>query len=266
MINHGRTLLLNRPRNGRPSNSFPGEELIPADYRPVAYPSWIVRYMNVLFGRNSSALFVNQRLAQILTVMHSVEDFADYITELDSRITYRTDKIPVSMSNHSFNTLSVTSNSPGSFNLVGEITADVLSGRSSWTWKLEALSSGTVRATDQRTGDASDTEVTITGGLTNVISLPGSDAGVTLSVPSLTAGYAWTLKYDAELNETVTDLLRRLNGASRQDKLNLFGTAAVEPYLTFFGLYEHHFNVAHRLFGVIAALMYRCEEARVGNG
>lgn len=88
MINHYRTLLLNRSREGRPAYGVYGEELIPAEYAPAQETTALQRVRATLLGTDGDALYENVRLAQYMTLLHAHQAFAEYVTGADSRITY----------------------------------------------------------------------------------------------------------------------------------------------------------------------------------
>lgn len=86
MINHARTLLLNKPgRLFQPGTL--GEEYIPAAYSTITLPSYLQAPHDIIFGTNPDKVFENYRLAELLNVIHSTE-FAEFIYRLDPRVTY----------------------------------------------------------------------------------------------------------------------------------------------------------------------------------
>ena len=84
MFNHVRTLLLNRDAD---SAVFPGEEAIPADFRPVTPPSYQQVLRAKLFGADPDKAMLNYRLRQYMTLLHATP-LGHYVTDLDPRITY----------------------------------------------------------------------------------------------------------------------------------------------------------------------------------
>lgn len=86
MINHARTLLLNRTRSGT-HYTDPGYEYIPQDYRPSRLPENLQAIRNVLFGSTPDSYFLNFRAHELLSYIHGT-DLRSFIYDLDPRVTY----------------------------------------------------------------------------------------------------------------------------------------------------------------------------------
>jgi hypothetical protein len=86
MINHARTLLLNQPGKLYMPGII-GEEYIPANYSPVALPSYVITPRRIIFGTDPDKVFLNFRAWELLSLAHETE-LAEFIYELDPRITY----------------------------------------------------------------------------------------------------------------------------------------------------------------------------------
>lgn len=86
MINHVRTLLLNRQREGHGLDE-PGEEYIPADYAPRRLSPAMRRAWQSLFGSQPDRLFLNYRVRQLLQIMHGTV-LGNDILRPDPRVTY----------------------------------------------------------------------------------------------------------------------------------------------------------------------------------
>lgn len=86
MINHARTLLMNVA--GAPGfNGELGEEIVPPDFIPAALPGSINTLRRTLFGADPDRVMLNYRARQLMQVLHSTP-LVEYVTSLDSRITY----------------------------------------------------------------------------------------------------------------------------------------------------------------------------------
>lgn len=86
MINHARTLLINRAGK----NSLPGtvgEEYTPPDYIPVALSSSVLFPHRILFGVAPDNVFLNFRAQELMSLIHATE-LAEYVYALDPRVTY----------------------------------------------------------------------------------------------------------------------------------------------------------------------------------
>ena len=86
MINHVRTLLLNRGPDGYSPAHDPGEEVVPP-YHPRQLQGTLATAHQFLFGLQPDRLFLNFRLAQIMGWLHA-SDLAEQVFVLDNRITY----------------------------------------------------------------------------------------------------------------------------------------------------------------------------------
>jgi len=85
MINHVRTLLLNR--SALEMESVTGYEYIPADYKTTKLPPELERIRNVLYPRGLDLFGEHEITARIIQVMHSPE-LLPYTLSLDPRVTY----------------------------------------------------------------------------------------------------------------------------------------------------------------------------------
>lgn len=98
MINHARTLILNRSDKNRPSYGVDGEEFIPEEYKQLATPAEIKKIRDSMLGTAGDPLYENYILYILMHVLHSVDVSRDYILGLDPRYTYDSrGKNPVSI-------------------------------------------------------------------------------------------------------------------------------------------------------------------------
>ena len=86
MINHVRTLLLNRGRDGTPRTS-PGEEYVPPTFAPRALTTPLRTAFTTLYGGDPDRLMLNYRLRQLTALLHSTE-LEEYVLAKDPRVTY----------------------------------------------------------------------------------------------------------------------------------------------------------------------------------
>ena len=89
MINHARSLILNRQAEGRPELGTFGEEYIPEGYRQLDYTGYLDRIRTALLGSAEDPLYQNYRLMQYMDVMHANQYTEEYLLGLDTRYTYR---------------------------------------------------------------------------------------------------------------------------------------------------------------------------------
>lgn len=88
MINHARSLLLNKPNNGTISVGSYGQEYVPPLYATVTGDTALEAAHAILFGSNPDDFTLNYRLVQYMQLLHSPATESD-ILALDSRYTYR---------------------------------------------------------------------------------------------------------------------------------------------------------------------------------
>lgn len=89
MVNHVRTLLLNMLPEV--VGTTPGEEYVPRDYKPVNLPADLRAASAALFGVGADRAGKNLQLLRITGYLHT-SSLAEYVTETDSRLTYRPDR------------------------------------------------------------------------------------------------------------------------------------------------------------------------------
>lgn len=259
MINHGRTLLLNKSGATRPHADFFLEEYVDPDFRPLQLPGFLSAARRVLIGDADDA-FSNFRLAQFVDLLHSTE-FVSYLTALDPRITYR-NKRSILDENYDgqANALNDEADIPVAFE--GEISSSPASPRLWYQWDVEVLDGVTVRS---RFGtQVFEETVTIENNLTSLIHLAGQKAyGFRLAVASLPVGAHWYMSKLLRPNADVVDLLGPLELLGDEVISQLFGTA--EPYKTFKQLWDRHGYISYRLSGFLLAYIYRVEEVRLGS-
>lgn len=86
MINHARTLLLNRARR-HTHYSDDGYEYVPPEFKPVELPPTLAMVRQILFGSAPDNYFLNYRCRELLSYIHTT-DLAEYIYKFDKRVTY----------------------------------------------------------------------------------------------------------------------------------------------------------------------------------
>lgn len=97
MINHGRTLLLNQSgRTYQPQ--YLGEEYIPPLYGEIDLPSYLRTARRLIFGADPERVFLNFRTRELLHTIHET-GLAEYLYDLDPRVTYWPEQNPVFFNN-----------------------------------------------------------------------------------------------------------------------------------------------------------------------
>lgn len=87
MINHARTLLLNRRASDNHITTDTAAEFVPAEFFPVNFTNELRLVRRVLFGSNPDQRFINLRIRELMGYVHQTE-FAHYVYDLDPRVTY----------------------------------------------------------------------------------------------------------------------------------------------------------------------------------
>lgn len=261
MINHARTLLLNR---ALPQNLDDlGEEIIPAAFQPFDVPSWMLPVRSVVLGARPENVYANFSVDRILRVVHATE-YAGYLLQHDRRITYDP---------HSTNTfaadsprISVRTLAVGNIvdvSRIGDLVADDVNGVMRQRWRI-LLADGVATATDVRTGDAVEQYIRVSdSALSSELPLPGSGLRVRLRMNS-TQEEHWfgnieltaTLKSSRDLSDVVASLDAQRLDATRQ----LFGSGGDSRYSTFQRLWRVDNPLPYRVAGVVLALIQRSHE------
>lgn len=268
MINHARTLLLNRS-GGTQNLRDVGEEFIPGVYRAVSLPSWMTSVRAVLFGSNPENVYLNYAAERLLRVVHST-DYADYLVTFDARLTY--DPRSIGAFSGSVYGLTWKDSNPAaavvSVSVIGDLVANETVGILRQRWNL-ALVDGT--ATTMETRSRAQSQQYARDGASRLslpIALPDSPLSVRLQMTSaVEADWDANVELTAMLEprRSLCDAvaaLEQLRGALNP----LFGAAVREPYRTFQRLWSQSPALPERLAGVVLALTYRTHELWLAQG
>lgn len=93
MINHARTLLCNIG-GAQYQPQYLGEEYIPPQYAAAPLTSYLQAARRLIFGTQPERVFLNHRVRELMQIIHETE-FADYVYDLDPRVTYWPEQQPV---------------------------------------------------------------------------------------------------------------------------------------------------------------------------
>jgi hypothetical protein len=257
VINHVRTLLLNRTGASRPAPDFFLEEYVEPKYVALQLPAALAAFHSVLIGDADDAE-ANYRLWQCARILHATE-FAEYVIALDERVTYLHDR---SVVNESFGASAEALNSDAqSLEVFFSGKAEVGSPSTLYReWLLE-LDSFLLRSTDIRTGSVREDSVALTDELTGLVPLAGqADLQVRLGGLVLPSTASWRVISLSQPVGDLSDLLEPLGNVAERYSAELFG--AKEPYRTFKELWDKHAYIQYRLSGLLLAYAYRAEEVR----
>jgi len=273
VINHARTLLLNLDGPWRPSE--PGEDFVPSGFRAVTLTPGMNLVRSVLFGNSPDRTFLNYRLRQLLTVLHSTE-LEEYVLALDPRITYWPNDNTWLFAGNFRTMASRLAGNPCNITFGGDLAADDRTGRCRHGWIVAIASTGV--ATITRTVAPLATEnvsFTLANGITPPIRLPGSGVTLQLGTGTSTAGLDWFNGLRLHIDHVgrpqvdlgmLEAMLRQSLDRTLLDGL-FYGTmpSLVEPYTTFKNLWDSHPSLPYRLGGLLLAYIYRIEAIRA-NG
>lgn len=272
MVNHVRTLLLNRAAGG----SAPGEEYVPRAFRPVALSGYLQAIHKACFGPQPDRAKLNYRLRQFMALIHDTE-LDQYARHLDRRLTY----LPFDETIFYFPEHPTVTKRPASspeLTLLGTSPEEDSAGRLQYSWRLEAHDLDEVTYEESSASSVFTVSGTITArqitphtrtvsvpvnferGLSEVVDLPGSQLQVRIATQGLGEGAGWDIHYVATPKQDLASLLNTLAVLGVQDEL--FGTAHEEPYKTFLNLWRYHEAPAQRLGAFLMAVAYRTEEHR----
>jgi hypothetical protein len=260
MINHARTLLLNRKGEIIPSGFRASEEYVPV-YSPVELSSALSAVYSILFGTAPDYAGKLYRTAQYMAVLHSTE-FVEYVTDLDSRITY--DPSDPGLLSLSWGLTVTSTASAPALTVLNDWDPPDFTGRMEHQWIVTATGSNTIEVRNVWTGELLGLVLSFgADGASNRFPLPGSDFEARISAPlGLTASQRWEILYRVPLTRGLGQIVEAVKGLSGETLDGLFGVAPAEPYLTFRNLLNGHKALPFQLSGVLLALVYRMEALR----
>jgi|TARA_R110002051_G_scaffold312526_1_gene387770 hypothetical protein len=257
MFNHARTLLLNIAGSNSPGFSYLGEELVPADYAKITLPSYLENVRRPLFGAAPDRAMLNYRIRQLLTLIADT-DLQEYITDLDSRITYLLGKDKVFTQHSTWDP--VVSQYGGTaddiITLGGTPERPDFTGKAFYQFNVDILSSTVIQISRQAPPVKSQNlDLTLTGGLSAAYDLYYT--GHTIRVNTINPGAAWTISGYLKPQLSLADIVAQLDSVGDDVLTELFGTKRIEPWNTFRNTWYDHPELPYRLGGLVLALIYR---------
>jgi len=275
VINHARTLLLNRP-GGKQVLTELGEEYIPVKFVPQTLPNWLELYWKVLFGTKPDNAYKNYQVDRMLRMVHAT-DYGAYLFEHDKRITYDPTadndftSAEYGLSINDAPAVGASANYVVGVDRVGELVANEVVGHMSTTWDIvftDASNHATV--TNRQTGDTLVTLSAVTPGvaLSNNIALPGTSMNI-----KLTFSWAGSPTYPhgaaiVQLAKPATDLTTLFDtvGSVGDSAHTLFNSMTAEPYQTFYNLWRQTKSFPDRVAGFVLAMVYQLNTLYVSAG
>ena len=262
MINHGRTLLLNRKGAGRPPLTDFLEEYVPTDFSALSLPSGLQVVHDRLVPPGADDPFANLLMHAYMQLLHST-DLEDDLLALDPRITYDLARTAVESRAQTTYYSSVAGTT---LIFSGQVSASMKTPQLSMEWTLEAVTANRVKAVRVPTGATLYTDVTVTDNTTSPIALPDQRdyTACAGNLPgALPVGAQWDIRTFVVPHVDASEILAGLDAMGDEALLALFPSR--EPYLTYKRLWQEHVYAEYRLGGVLLAFIYRAEEVRTGG-
>lgn len=258
MINHCRTLLLNRDGRGYVVG-VPGEEYTPPEFRAVALPRALQRVWQCLFGTDPDRPYLHYRVRQYLALLHA-GPLAEFVTDLDPRITYDHDSSPF-LVDGLFLPQTTRLTGTGELRVLGNPEAPDALGRMAHYFAVSLADADTVVVRQIAPPMLRfTTDLVVSGDRSQRIALPG--AGYEFQLSAWTNADTWNVQIYNRPQRDLGEVAAMLATAGADSHLALFGAAPVEPYLSWQRLWTDQAETPLRLGAVVLALAYRIEEAR----
>lgn len=264
MINHARTLLLNRSGRNQSLREL-GEEYIPEDFQAASLPVWIRAYWEVLFGSSPENTYRNYVVGRLLRIIHAT-DYAGYLLYLDRRITYEPDVAgPFARVPYEF----IWSRRAGgsankgviqSVDRLGDLVADEKTGVMKDSWNVD-MDNGEATITNVRTHEQRVVDAFAGEHISKSLPLPNNGMRFTVRYDDVVRA-SWDVDFRVDVFlEPRMDLSEKIAALEqlRSHTFELFGRSASEPYLTFFGLWQQDV-LPDKLTGLLLAMIYRMHD------
>ena len=263
MINHSRTLLLNVDGSGSGYSGQPGDEFIPPDYRQVVLPSYLSNIHRTLFGKNPDRIFMNYRVRQLLGLLH-VTELAEFVAELDPRITY--DVLPYDQlfDDYFTGTIQPLTSNPQQLYIQGRIAPTDSVAKLQQQWLVAVISGSVCRVTRQTApGSTVDVNYILTSGLSSAVPLHGASLSVKFDAG---IGSQWFVRSAVRPGTDLATLMANVDSITEDVTLELFGVGsprgAGEPFKTFRNLFKLHPEMPYRMGGILLAFIYELDRLR----
>lgn len=258
MINHARTLLLNRSGDARPAPSYFAEEFVEPTFRAIELPSYLVNAQRALFGSNPDNAGKNLMLWQYMKILDSTE-FVSYVEALDSRITYRSDK---SLLDESYG-VQVDANS-SALDFTGQPDLGGTTGQLIASWLIERTGPTSFSITNTVTGVVKNVSVTFTDGISEFVTMPGQRGYKVRFLEGNIVNDVWTVTYLGQAQSALDPINRLTAFSSLTDSVLAEIFPSRSPYKLFKRLFQQHDLFPYKMSGALLAVIYRTEEVRLG--
>lgn len=259
MVNHARTLLINRGRDGS-APDFLGEEFIEPTFVRRQLPSHLVRLHRLLFGREPDRLFLNYRARQLMVILHCTE-LSEFVTRQDPRITYLP-FLSTSLFDAAFQATAVQhEGAECQLYVTGEFVADEGRGLAQQSYRLQVLEGNVLQVTRQRPAtQLTEIAYSLAGGLSLPISLPGSGLSVRFNTPAV--GTVWRINIAGKPAGDIGQLLAKIETSlGDEGVLQVFPPPYTEPVATFKRVWDEHSSFLYRISALLLAAIEQMDAA-----
>ncbi len=258
MVNHIRNLFYNRAGVAQPDISSLGEEYVPAEFTPKQIPAALVRPWQVLFGRRPDTLFLNYRLRQIMTILHT-SPMEEFIFRKDPRITYWPIRDHTLFDSVFGVQITAHDGSDTIPTVYGDGEADEKDGRCQFSWLVAHNGMGRVTITPNVGNiEPVTVDVEFTAGLSSAIPLPGS--GLTMRIP-VSGDRRWSVEAACRPTTALGDVLACFVDAMQSSGLGwAFQEPLTEPYTTFYDVWTDDPDDLARYAALLMAVAWRLDE------
>lgn len=253
MINHVRTLLMNRKRNGHGLDTF-GEEYIPAEFVPKKLNVALSLAHRTLFGGKPDRVYVNYRMRQIMELMHATPLAVD-IVDKDPRITYLPFKQDLFADAFKIEVTRI-SGPARVVHVAGTHTTNFSSGIVQQLWDVEVTDSGQARVWKRREPFADNSYA-----FDDKTPVPLAGSELKLYLHDAPVGYRLQIQSNARPTLDISELLRQLSTAFGERGLQeVFPPIAPEPVATWARIWNESHLSAMRFTALLLAIAHRIEQ------
>lgn len=260
MINHVRTLILNRDGSRRPGYTFYLEELVDPSFVGLKLTGNMADAHAALIERNADTAFENFRVRQYTQILHSTE-FEKYVTELDPRITYLNRKKEVQKA---YVRATPVNDEAGDTPLIFSGRISTTNARLINNWTITAESPTLVKALHQQSNTSHLTTVEFSGGTSTPFLMTSQHNYYgRVRAASMEEDAKWQVEAFSEPNDDLSDVLLKTQNLPPEVLADIFPDK--QPFKLFRDLWEKNALISYKLSGFLLAFAYRAEELRT-NG
>jgi len=263
MINHARTLLLNRRGGGQALTEL-GEEYIPETFAGQVLDNNLKHYWTLLFGSKPDNTWLNFQARRLLQIIHATS-YEKYLFYHDKRITYA----PNMACDFALQTYGFEQNTSSALRVVGagELDADPKQGRMKWQWKI-TVTNGDVVIEELVSGNSySGTIRNPASTVSYPFKLPAKELSeIVIQGPSTDVG-DWNgvinLTGLGRPTDDISTVIYAIGNSSGHD-MRLFGAGNKEPYRTFADLWSKK-TLPEKTAGLVLALIFKLHESYIND-